>query len=117
MVAVLDQLAGLIRACRAEVDGHHRLHAGLAAPGNEFVGAELVALGREPGQVELHRPLLLWPHAVAPVVAGNEIAAGPAHDCDAEFLRQLQYISAEAMFVGGRMAGFMDAAIYAATQM
>src|SRR5688572_6817649 len=117
MVAVLDQLAGLVRACTAKVDGHHRLDTGLATPGDELVRSELVGLGRKPSQVEPDRTLLLRANTITPVVAGHEVSTRPAHDGDAELLRQFQHVPAKSVFVRRRVAGLVDAAVHAASEM
>ncbi len=84
MVAVLDESPGLVDAAGAEIDAEHGLDADLPAPVDEFVGAEGVRLGREPREVEPPGPVLLGADAVLPVVAGQEVAAGIAHDSRAE---------------------------------
>ena len=117
VVAVLDHVAGRIAAARAEIDRQHRLDVRGAAPVDELVGAELVGLGRHPGEVEPARPLGDGADAVLPIVAGDEVAAGIAHDGRRELAHQLEHVLAEALGVGGRMAGLEDAAIHAAAEM
>ena len=51
------------------------------------------------------------PDAVLPVVGGDEVAARVAHDGHAELARQLEHVAAEAVLVGGRMAGLVDPAV------
>ena len=116
MVAVFHQRARRVAAARAEVDRQHRLDVGGTAPVDEFVGAELVGLGRHPGEVEPARPLLHRPDAIFPIVAGDEVAAGIAHDGRRQLAHQRQHVAAEAVLIGGRMAGLEDAAIDAAAR-
>ena len=97
MVAVLDQVARRIAAARAEIDRQHRLDARGAAPVDEFVGAELVGLGRHPGEVEPARALRDRADAVLPVVAGDEVAARIAHDRRRQLAHQRQHVPAEAL--------------------
>src|SRR3546814_17534011 len=52
MVAIFEEVLRLGRPARAEVDREHRLDVGGLAPVHEFVGAELVGLGRAPGEIE-----------------------------------------------------------------
>ena len=111
------QPAGAVRAAGAEVDREHRLDPGRAAPGDELVGAEGVGLGREPGEVEAPGPRLERADAVLPVVAGDEVAAGIAHHRGAELAHQRQHVLAEALRVGGRVAGLEDAAVDAAAEV
>ena len=61
MVAVFEHREGLGEALGAEVDREHRLGVGLAAPADELVGADLVGLGRAPGEVEARRALSRGP--------------------------------------------------------
>ncbi len=63
-----------------EVHRHHRLDVGGAAPVDEFIRAEGVGLGGEPGEVEAGRALLDRTDTILPVVARDEVAAGIAHD-------------------------------------
>src|SRR5690606_16049315 len=84
VVGVLQDVAGLLDAAGAEVDRHHRLGARRLRPAGELAETELVGLDRAPGPVEPARPLLLRADPVLPVVAGDEVAAGVAHDGGAE---------------------------------
>ena len=117
MVAVLDHVAGGVAAARAEIDRQHRLDARGAAPVDEFVGAELVGLGRHPGEVEPARPLGHGTDTVLPVVARDEVAAGIAHDRGRQLAHQGEHVAAEALGVRRGMAGLEDAAIDAAAEM
>ena len=117
MVAVFDHVAGGVGAARAEIDRQHGLGVGGAAPVDEFVGAELVGLGRHPGEVEPARALGDRTDAVLPIVAGDEVAAGIAHDRGRQLAHQRQHVLAEALGIGRGMAGFEDAAIDAAAEM
>jgi hypothetical protein len=110
VIAVLDHVAGRVAAARAEIDRQHRLDVRGAAPVDELVGAELVGLGRHPGEVEPARPLGDGADAVLPIVAGDEVAAGIAHDGGRELAHQLEHVLAEALGVGGWMAGLEDTA-------
>ena len=101
----------------AHVDGKHDFGAGFLAPAVEVVDAHLVGFGAMPGQVAAHGAILAWTDAVFPVVVGYEIAAGVAHAGDAQLLDQVKHVLAEAVFVGGGMAGLVDAAVDAAVQM
>ena len=117
VVAVFDHVAGGIGAACAEVDRQHGLCLGGATPVDELVGAELVGLGRHPGEVEPARPLGRRTDAVLPVVARHEVAAGIARDRGRKLAHQRQHVLAEALGVGRGMAGLEDAAIDAAAEM
>ncbi len=54
---------------------------------------------------------------VLPIVAGDEVAARIAHDRRAELLDEGEHVAAEAVRIGGRMAGLVDAAIDATAEM
>ena len=56
-------------------------------------------------------------NAVLPVVAGDKIAAGIAHNRGPQLLDEGEDVAAKAFFVGGRMARLVDAAVNAAPQM
>ncbi len=79
--------------------------------------AELVRLGGMPRQIEAAGAVLLGAHAVFPVVAGDEVAAGVADGGGAQFLDQVDYVLPEPLFVGGGMPRLVDAGVYAASQM
>src|SRR6266851_4174131 len=117
MIAIFDIVAGGIRPARAEIDGEHRLDAGEAAPVDELVGAEGVRLGRFPGEIEPPRPRLDGADAVLPIIAGDEIAAGIAHDGGAQLAHQGEHVAAKTVRIGGRVARLEDAAIDAAAEM
>src|SRR3546814_7487153 len=95
----------------------HRLDVGGLAPVHEFVGAELVGLGRAPGEIEPDGALVLGADAVFPIIAREEIAARIAHDRGPQLADQREHVAAETVGVGGVMAGFVDAAIDAAAAM
>ena len=117
VVAVLEHGEGLVEALRAEIDGEHRRGAGLPAPADELVGADLVGLGRPPGVVEPHRPLVARPDAVVPVVVGDEVAARIADERELQIADELEHVAAEPVVVGGRVAGLVDAAVDGAAEM
>ena len=117
MVAVLDEIARLVDAAGAQVDRQVDLGPGALGPGGELVGADLVRLGRHPGQIEAPRPLRHRPHAVPPVVAGDEIAAGIADEGHAQLAHQFQHVPAKPHLVRGRMPRLVDAAVDRPAQM
>ena len=53
----------------------------------------------------------LGPDAVLPVVGGDEVAARIADEAHAHLTHELEHVAAEAVGVGGRMAGLVDPAI------
>ena len=80
MVAVFDQAPRIVRPARAEIDRQHRLDVREPAPVDELVGAERIRLERQPGELHAARALLDRADAVLPIVAGDEVPAGIAHD-------------------------------------
>ncbi len=83
-VDVFDEVARFVEAARAEIDGEHHLRADRRAPVGEFVHADGVRFGGVPGEVEPGRALVARADAVLPVVGGDEVAAGIAHDRDVQ---------------------------------
>ena len=68
--------------------------------------------------VEADRALVPRADAVLPVVVGDEIAAGIADAAAAFEVRdELEHVAAEAVLVGGRVAGLVDAAVDGAAEM
>ena len=55
--------------------------------------------------------------AVAPVIAGDEVAAGVAHDGHIQLPHQLHDVLAEALFVRRGVAGLIDAAVDGAAEV
>src|SRR3546814_19278230 len=80
LVAIFEEVLRLGRPARADVDREHRLDVGGLAPVHEFVGAELVGLGRAPGEIEPDGALVLGADAVFPIIARGELAARIAHE-------------------------------------
>src|SRR3546814_13681212 len=81
----------------------HRLDVGGLAPVHEFVGAELVGLGRAPGEIEPDGALVLGADAVFTIIAREEIAARIAHDRGPQLADQREHVAAETVGVGGVM--------------
>ena len=117
MVAVLDEVAGVLRSPRGEVDDEHGLDAGEAAPVDELVGPETVGLDRSPGIVEALRPFLDRSDAVFPSVRGDEVSAGILDDRGSKLFDEVEHVAAKASLVGGGVARLVDSAIDAAPQM
>ena len=78
---------------------------------NWFVSIEFQARSSTVG------PLRLRADAVEPVVAGDEVAARIADDRHAEFLDLAHDVRAEALRVGQRRAGLVDAGVDRAAEM
>ena len=110
-VDVFDEVARLVEAARAEIDGEHHLRADRRAPVGEFVDADGVQLGGVPGEVEAGRALVARADAVFPIVGGDEIAAGIANDRDVQRLDEFDHVAAHAVGVRGRVAGLVDAGV------
>ena len=77
-IAVLHPLLGFGPRAGAEVGADVGLGAELLDVVEEFVGAEAVGLDGAPCHFEARRALVARAYAVAPVVVGGEVAAGPA---------------------------------------
>ena len=96
-VDVFDEVARLVEAARAEIDGQHHLGADGLAPVGEFVDADGVGIGGVPGEIEPGRALVARADAVFPVVGRDEIAAGIAHIRDLQVADQLGDVAAHAV--------------------
>ena len=79
--------------------------------------AHLVGLRGVPGEVEAGGALLARAHAVLPAEARDEVAAGVADGGDAHLLHELDDVLAEALVVGGRVAGLVDAVVHVAAEV
>jgi hypothetical protein len=99
------------------VDSQHWFAVDRLAEVHKFVGAKLVGLNRLPGQITAARALLLGANAVKPIIAAEEVAARVAHDGVLLFAQRGQHISAQAVFVGQRGGGVIDAFIDAAAHL
>src|SRR5208337_4883470 len=117
VIAVFDEVAGVLLSPRGEVDNEHGLDAGEAAPVDELVGAESVGFRRAPGVVEAPRPRRDRTDAVFPIVRGAEVSTGILDDRGAKLLDEIEHVAAKPSLVGGGMARLVDAAIDAAPQM
>ena len=116
-VAILDPGLRLVHAARAHVDADVRLGAENATVLDEFVGPEAVRLLAAPGELDAARPLLFRSDAIGPVVAADEVAAGPAQDRHPQVAGGLQDILAEPVLVAQRRTFLIDAAVDTASQV
>jgi hypothetical protein len=116
-IAVLEQLDGFGDTSGTEVDRPERIDAGLAGPGDELVGTELVRLDRPPGQVQLARALVLRTDAILPVVVGDEVAAGVADRSDTQLTNQFEHVGTEPVLVGARVVRLVDTGVDAAAHV
>ena len=116
-VAVLDVVDRHLRRAGAEVEPQQRLGADEPAPLDELVGAELVRLDRVPRPLEHGGALVLGPHAVEPVVAGDEVPAWIAHDGDAEPLHFRHHVPPESIAVGELRARLVDSGVDGASEV
>ena len=70
-----------------------------------------------PRAVEAHGARLARADAVAPVVAGEEVAAGVAHERHAQLANELEHVAAEALVVGRRVPGLVEARVDRAAEV
>ena len=85
---VFDLVGRLLDTPQTGVDGNVGLGADLGAKGHELVQAEVVVLDIIPCPLPARRPPVAVADAVLPVVAGDEVAPGPARDGRIELLDQ-----------------------------
>ena len=88
-VGVFDVLGGGAGIAEAGVDGDVGLDVRQPAQGHELVGADVVGLHGAPDGVPDGRALVGIADGVAPVVGGDEVAAGPAIDARAKGLEHV----------------------------
>lgn len=74
--------------------------------------ADFVGLRGKPGQIQPLGALLPGANAVLPVEAGYEIAAGIAHQRDAQLAHQLDNILAKTLLIRLGMTRLIDAAVH-----
>jgi len=110
MVAVLQDVHGLLDAAGAEVERVHRFHTGSVGPRGELVQPEPVGLHAVPGGIEPYRPVV--PDTVLPAVAGHEVPAGVADDGRAKLPDQVEDVPAVAALVRGRVARLVDPGVH-----
>ena len=116
-IAVLDPLLGFGPGAGAEVGADVGLGAEHLDVVEELVGAEAVAFDGAPGHFEARRALVARADAVAPVVVGGEVAAGPAQQGDVELADGFEDVLAEAVGIGEGRLLFEDAAVDAAAEV
>ncbi len=117
VVAVLHQAAGRVDAPGAQVNSHHNIGPGLFCPAGKLVYANEVGLRAAPSQVQALGTLGHRAHAVLPEIVGDKIAAWVADNGHADLPDQIQHVPAEALLIGGGMAGLVNAAINSAAQV
>ena len=117
MVTVFNKVSRFLRRAGPQIDGDHRLDVGLLAPAVKLADAELVALFADPRVVQAHRTLFFGANTIAPVEAGDIVAAGIAHGGDVHLFHQVNHVLAEPLRIGFRVAGFVNTGIYRAAQM
>ena len=117
VVAVLGEITCLLRRAGTEVHGDHRLDAGFFAPARKLINAKLVGLFTYPGVVEAHRAIFLRADAVAPVKAGDIIAAGVAHRGDVQPFDEIDHVLTKPVLIRERVLRLIDAGVDRAAQM
>src|SRR5205807_1994204 len=84
---------------------------------DELVGSEVVRLLTAPGELYPPWALVLRPDSVRPVVAADEVAAGPAQNRNAQVTRRVQDVFAEPVLVAQPRTFFVHTTIDAASEM
>src|SRR5215212_963472 len=116
-VAVLHPGLRLVYSAGPHVDTDVGLRPEDAAVFDELVRAEAVGLLSEPGEFDLPRALLARTDAVGPVVAADEVSAGPAKDGYVQVLGGFEHIPPVAPFIAKRRVLVEDTAVDAASQV
>ncbi len=116
-VAIFHQRRRLFRRARAQIEPHQRLRARGLAPHHEFVGAELVAVDGIPRFVQHARAVLLRSHPIQPVVPGDKVAAGVAHDGNSQLPYFVDHVLAQSVGIGVFRAWIVNPFIDGASQV
>src|SRR5260370_3410749 len=116
-VAVFNQSGGLLRRAGAKIQAHERRGSHRVAPGDEFIGAELICFEGIPGFVQNPGEMFLGSYTIQPVVAVYYTSARLADDGDSEMFNFLKDILAETVRIGKFRAWFVDTSINCATKM
>ena len=77
--------------------------------------ADRIRFCREPRKVQSF--WTIRSHTVLPVESGDKIAAGIAHDRDAELSHHIQHIPPKALLISHRVTRLIDAAIHGAAEV
>src|SRR5581483_9702915 len=115
-VGVFQPAQRLVGGAGAQVEVEIRRGAHGTGEGEQLLGSEAVGLHGVPGQVVPGGPLLHRPDAVAPVVAGGEVAAGPAQHGGAQLAHRGEDVGAASLLGAGRV-GVEDAAVHGAADV
>ena len=116
-VAIFHQRRRLLRRPRAQIQSHQRLRPRQLAPRHELVRAKLIRIQRIPRLVQHHRPVLLRPDAVEPVVARHKISAGIPNDRHVDLPNLLQRVFAESVRIRQLRSRIVNALIDRAPKM
>ena len=117
VVAVFEQVARCFNAACAEVDGLHDLRVGFFRPLCELVDADIVRLCAAPCKLKTLRAVFYGAYAVFPVEIGDEVAAGVTDDRHLQLAHEVEYVAAEAVFIGSGVARLPDAAVYCTAEV
>ena len=96
---------GRISVAETGVHRDHRLGSDQVAQVNELIHAHVVRLDAGPRGIRPGGPLVALAQAIAPVVAANKVAAGPAIDRSVELFEQFDRVFAEPIRVVGGHEG------------
>ena len=87
------------------------------APGEKFIGAELIRLDRVPCAIENARTFCARTDAVQPVIAGDEVTARVTYDRHAHRFDFGRHVFAVTLRVCQRRSRLIDAPVYGASQV
>ena len=90
------------RVAEAGIDGDVGLDVEQAAERDELIRADVVGLHRVPDRIEDRRALVEIADRVAPLVGGDEVAAGEAENAGVQLLQRGDDLGAKALDVVGR---------------
>ena len=94
-VDVFDPLLRVVPGAGAEIGADVRLGADARNIVEKLMRAEAIVFDGAPSHLEAARTLVARPDAVAPVVVGGKISAGPAQQRDMQIFDSLQNVACE----------------------
>ena len=117
VVAIFNKISCRIRTSCAKINGHHAIRVCLFAPLHKFICAKCVWLCCAPCKIKSFWSAFNGADTVFPIIAGNEISARIANDRHIQLFNKLYNILPKAVFIRGRVTGFINSAVNRSAQM
>ena len=115
MIGILHDIPGIFGSPGTQIDGVHDFRIRFFCPVGKFMQADRIRFSREPRKVQPAGTIRS--HTVLPVETRDKIAAGIAHDRNAELSHHIQHIPPKALLISHRVAGLIDAAVHGTAEV